>query len=429
MRTYIHNTLLAIACCVLLPHASFGQYAPPRYMAAPIDQPAALGQPGMMPGPQWMGAPMGPMSAPIGTGVAPIGAFAPAGPGVIPVGAVSCTAPGPGCDAPAGGCQCGAGLDCTSAASCGGMCGSGGCQCSKVCYSVAVFGEFLYLRARDAEVAYATITNAAVAPPGVPIQVAPLGMVDPDFQPGFRGGVTARTGAYSTLTAQYTMFESDTADSLGPAPPGRSIQGLIFHPQTAQAAASGTGPATADYRISFDLIDLEYRRLIRSSCNHQLNLLLGVRYGSLEQEFRGSVPVLGQDTVVTDIDFEGIGARLGLEYDRKLRRGLSVYGKLHGSLLAGEWTADYDQGQNFDNSVVDTSWEAGRITPVIDFELGMGWTSESGFWKFQAGYLYSGWFNGVNTDNWIKAVQGNNFVDIGDRITFDGLTARVETRF
>jgi hypothetical protein len=254
-------------------------------------------------------------------------------------------------------------------------------------------------------------------------------MVDPDFQPAFRGGFTTVLDPCSSLSIQYTMFESDTSSQVGPAPFGFGVQGLLFHPQTGQAAATGVGPATAVYNISFDAVDLDYRQLISRSCNHKVNFLIGLRYASMEQQLLHSLPVLGQDTVDTDIDFEGVGARLGLEYDRNLQRGLSVYGRLHGSLLAGEWTADYDQGQNFDGSVVDTSWKAGRITPVVDLELGMGWTSQSGFWTFQAGYVYSAWFNGINTDNWIKAVQSNDFVDIGDQITFDGLTARVETRF
>jgi hypothetical protein len=43
--------------------------------------------------------------------------------------------------------------------------------------------------------------------------------------------------------------------------------------------------------------------------------------------------------------------------------------------------------------------------------------------------MVSGWFNTVNTDRWIKAVQNDNFVDFNDKMTFDGLVARAEVRF
>jgi len=35
----------------------------------------------------------------------------------------------------------------------------------------------------------------------------------------------------------------------------------------------------------------------------------------------------------------------------------------------------------------------------------------------------------VMTDEFIHAVQTNNFVDLGDTLTFDGLVVRAECRF
>jgi hypothetical protein len=364
----------------------------------------------------------------IGSGVSPIGAFAPSGPSIMQVGAsMSCS---DGCTSAGGGCAAAGGGSCgdIGCSSCGAGCGNSGCGCSGNKHSWSIYGEFLYLRARDAEVVFAHETNAAVAPPGIPIPVQPLGIVDPDFQPGFRGGVTMNLDQCSSVSAQYTMFESSTFNRVDRINNVNGIYNLLTHPSTAQAAQTGVF-SDAKYDISFDAIDLDYRQLISSGCDHKLHMLVGVRYGNLEQQLFSNLPINGNETVDTDIDFEGIGARLGLEYEHQLRRGLSVYSRLHGSLLAGEWSADYDQGNNFDASVVNTGWKAGRITPVIDFELGMGWTSKSGAWKMQAGYLYSTWMNAVTTDDWIDSVRRNNYVDMESNITFDGLTARIETRF
>jgi hypothetical protein len=97
--------------------------------------------------------------------------------------------------------------------------------------------------------------------------------------------------------------------------------------------------------------------------------------------------------------------------------------------LAGRFRAHYFQGQSFDPNVVDTEWEAGRIVPVIDLEAGVGWTSMSGKWRLNAGYMVSAWFNTVITQDYINAIQTNNFLDLSDTMWFDGLQARVSYRF
>jgi len=321
---------------------------------------------------------------------------------------------------------------------CGQNCGGCGsctldcCACQGWCHRLSVFAEFLYLRPRDSEVAYAVESNSVIAPPAPSVQVGRVGVVDLDYQPGWRGGFTYVLDPYSSITAQYTMFEAATEDALNLTRMATEIQGLVFHPSTL-AANSGGIFAEASSMVTFDLIDVDYRELISHGCYHQVTMLIGGRYMNLEQQFGMRLPINGEETVLTDIDFDGGGVRLGLEGERYLRRGFLAYAKAHGSLIAGEFRAKYDQGNAFDASVVDTSWEAGRIVPTLDLELGVGWTSASGYWRFSGGYLFSSWYNVVKTDEWINAVQANDFVDLGntsdEALTFDGFVARVETRF
>ena len=40
------------------------------------------------------------------------------------------------------------------------------------------------------------------------------------------------------------------------------------------------------------------------------------------------------------------------------------------------------------------------------------------------GYMFSAWTNVVKTEDWIDGVQTNDFRDMGDTMTFDGLVAR-----
>jgi hypothetical protein len=298
------------------------------------------------------------------------------------------------------------------------------------CHRWAFFADFLFFRARDSEVAYAVETNSVVAPPTPAVQVGPVGVADMDYQPSFRFGATNVLDEYSSLTLQYTMFESDTSSRTDRTSGiiGSEVIGLVFHPSTASAADGGVF-AEADYSISYDAIDIDYRELISYGCYHQTNFLIGTRYAELEQQFAMRLPINGNETVDTDIDFYGGGLRLGLESVRYTRRSLNAYFKGHTSLLVGDFRADYDQGDAFDDSIVDTAWRAGRMVPILDLEVGTGWTSPNGYWHASVGYLYSAWFNVVKTDEFIDAVQANNFTGLSDAMTFDGFVARIESRF
>ncbi|MEO2009154.1 MAG: Lpg1974 family pore-forming outer membrane protein [Pirellulaceae bacterium] len=428
MHTRINSRLIAILLLLVGSPIAVGQYGGPMgQYGGPMSGPM---RPGMSPQAMMAGAPLGsamaqpfpgspfnpamgqpmmlPSAGPIGSGISPIPVFAPPGQGIRPVAAaLACNSAQPGCIA---------------------GCDSAGCGCQGSCYKWSIFGDLLYLRARNAEVAFAVETNNAVAPPAVPIPVQPIGIVDPDYEPAFRFGVTHNLDNFNSVTVQYTMFESDTFNRINLVTSGFQIQSLLTHPATAQAAQGGVY-ADARQDISYDLIEADYRKLIRSNCNRTTHFLVGVRYANMEQQLLSNLPIAGNETVDTDIDFYGIGLRMGLEHTTNLSRGFSAFGKLHGSLLVGEWRADYDQGSNFDASVVDTAWRAGRITPVVDLEVGLGWTSKCGFWHANAGYVYSGWYNALNTNDWIDAVRRNNYTDLGSNITFDGITVRLETRF
>ena len=43
--------------------------------------------------------------------------------------------------------------------------------------------------------------------------------------------------------------------------------------------------------------------------------------------------------------------------------------------------------------------------------------------------MFSGWYNIVRTDQFITAVQTNNFTSMHDMLNFDGFVGRIEVRF
>jgi hypothetical protein len=367
----------------MYPQAAYGGYAPPQmYYAqqAAFAQQAAYAQQGPM-------GPIAPMASDPGT-------------------AAPCT-------------SCGEGTACDP-------CAMGACNAQW-----EFFGEFLYLCARDAEVAYAVpINGPAVAPPSYPIQVGRVAAVNPDYEPGFRVGFARATDECSSLRGMYTYYESQTSDRIViPGQQNRILRSLVTHPGTWTAASDGLdGQAFLD--IDYQIADADYRHIFSCGPCHKLAYFGGASYVHLEQEFGAQFAVLGTERVASDIKFDGGGLRFGLEGERRAKNcGLLVYGRAAATFAAGEFRADYLQRDGQRGVVVDTNWTAGRVISILDMELGLGWAGPGDGLRFTVGYTINSWLNVVKTDEWIQAVQNNNFVGLGDTMTFDGFVARAELRF
>jgi hypothetical protein len=335
---------------------------------------------------------------------------------------------------------CGIGGNCDADCGCD-SCGYGGSQCGSLCnrtcprccgvgaHRTGFYGEFLYLRARNADVAYAVpIDGPIVAPVANPLQLGNYGVLDPDYSPGFRGGFNVCLDTVSSIDIRYTFFESLTDSAIKTEPP-LVLRSLVAHPSSSSAASDYLS-ATAQLEIDFDVVDLTYRHALLCNELCSANWVLGARYAKLEQQFNSEFVGLGSETVSTDIDFDGGGVRLGLETERySCRNQLHVYARGYANFLAGRFRGSYFQGQSFDPTVVNTEWEAGRIVPILDLEAGVGWTSHSGKVRLAGGYMVNAWFNTLTTQEFVQAVQGNDLVDLGQTMTFDGLNARIEYRF
>ena len=175
-------------------------------------------------------------------------------------------------------------------------------------------------------------------------------------------------------------------------------------------------------------VDLDYRRLIAGGRNWALNYAVGTRYAHLSQNFRESQPIgPGATGVATNVNFDGGGSRVGLLGERKAaNRGFLFYGKAFADILVGNFRSSYNQSNNFQQTQVWSSWKDFRPVPILEYELGAGWQNASGRVRISGGYYFACWFNTVSTSNYIQAVQTNNYVNVGNAITFDGIVGRVQ---
>jgi len=328
---------------------------------------------------------------------------------------------------------------------CGGIADTGYCDpgCDTGCCETdpgcsvprwTAYGEFLYIRPRSAEVAYAVPMNGPiVAPPAPPIQIGRYGIVDFDYEPAFRVGMSCATDCWSSLGVQYTHFESHTDDTITTDAPF-VIRSLVSHPRTWNAASDGLD-ARATLDVDFQLMDLEYRGVWLCSERGSLSYLIGASYARLDQDFSSVFGVLSNTLVLSSVNFDGGGVRLGLEGERRIcGSGLMVYGKAAARVLGGTFRAEYFQGTlPADPIQVDAAWRAGRLVSILEMETGVGWTSCNGCLRLTGGYMVNAWLNVVKTADWIQAVQTDDLGRLDDAvdnvITFDGFVARAELRY
>jgi len=316
-------------------------------------------------------------------------------------------------------------------ASCGGCkgiaCGNGDGGCTPFwAHRTMVFGDLLFLQARDVDLVYAVPTDGVV--PATSVPVGPVAVADPDYEAWFRGGFGVALSRCSSLGLAYTHYESTTNDAVAINAPN-VIFPLVVDPATVNALAFGQA-AAAQYDIDFQLLDLDVRRLLGGGSRHAVNYSVGARYGHMDQDFRAVFAAQpGFTAVDTRIGFDGGGPRFGIDGERLLGdSGFTIYGKTAASFLAGQYRATFLQTNAFTGVQAFTAWNDDRIVPILEYEVGLGWISPSGRVRLATGYTMSAWFNSLTTGTLIDAEQTFDFVDVHDTITFDGFVARIEFR-
>jgi hypothetical protein len=285
-----------------------------------------------------------------------------------------------------------------------------------------LYGEFLYLQARGVDVPYATPFDG-IGPNAVPI--GPTLFADPNYQPGFRIGLTSNRSDTSSLSVDYWFYQSQ-ANGSGQLDGGAGIfDALTVHPNTTSVATDSLQTSTS-YDLDFDIIDAHYRTTFLERDLYTIDFTIGARYARIDQDFHAAYLILGTTDVNAELGFDGIGPRLGLEFDRPLNNQFRIFVNASASLLVGHVTGEYTQTNTFNGTLATAALDDSRLVPVSELEIGLGWQSASGHWHLSASYYVGTYHNSLSAADFISGVQANWLHDLGDSITFDGLMARLE---
>ena len=294
---------------------------------------------------------------------------------------------------------------------------------------IGVFADALYLRLGNADLTYAVEQTGC--DPLLSSPTGQVGRVAPDFELGYRIGFEAATCNGGVIRATYSMLENNTEDRIF-ATGTNVLHSQVTHPSAGDCALNSQ-LAFARYDIDFDLVDIDYRyRCLHCGCGG-IDFVAGVRYARLQQEFFSQQIIAlpsGQTNVETDIDFDGLGVRLGFDGNWSNGKKLHFYGRGTGNFVGGEFKADYTQTSQFGGTaIIASSIEDYRVMAILDAEAGVGFSCRGGKLRLMAGYQVSGWFDTLTTSQFIAGVQQQSFDDLGDVLTFSGLVLRAETRF
>jgi hypothetical protein len=290
-------------------------------------------------------------------------------------------------------------------------------------FTWTLFGEALYLHPTGVDMAHAQQQNGGV-PAGI------VGVADPSYDIGFRVGGEWQYDPCAAVFASYAFFEESTDSVLAPRP-GQGVGSLVH-----QFATGPDGTLRATYDIEFQTGDIAYRRYLVQDIVGKVSVFAGGRFAHLDQRFFQTSsdefnPPGEIINTTTNIEFNGGGPMAGIDAARTIgASGFSVYGRALAAAILGQFDSHYRMVAT-DPTVLlaEVIWEDDRIVPMLDYELGLAWTSPLGHFRFSAGYMVSHWFNAVTTPVFVDAVQAENYVDVSDTISFDGLVGRAEVRW
>lgn len=335
---------------------------------------------------------------------------------------------------------------------CGGYCGDDcgyGCNygcyggCGDGCYDnfcgldcniprCSFYVDWLSLQVTDADVAHAQQQDGIGGAGTVPF--GQIGTVDIDYDSGVRFGGSIGCGQCAGVTWSITNFESYNENHLSPPVNTNTgaVGSLVQHPGAAITASAG--PVDAAYDIDFRMADLMYRHFLTGGPCYAVNYEFGVQYGHLEQFFiQEGIFSGGQSGTIdtfTNIDFDGGGVKAGLDAERQLCWGFMTYARATAAIMTGRFSSRYDMVNTTTEVLLARSrWKDDRVVPHLEYELGIGWASPSGHWRFSTGYMLSHWANVVTTPEFIDAVQADNYTNVEGDLTFDGAVTRAEIRW
>lgn len=327
--------------------------------------------------------------------------------------------------------------------------------CVKNSTDLYLTADFIYWTAREENLEFAMTrgTQSAVGAPAT----APKGKVyqpNSNWRPGFKVGV-----GYDLcfdgwdLYAEYTWFRStthrSTSNSLNSSLQLNDSYWLISNADLTFSSGTDSAvpiyilpgsSATEKWHLSFNVIDLELGRNFYISRRVMFRPYFGLKgtwqTQKLDVNFQGILDAVPSFSVTSSMTNKirdwGIGILAGVDGAWHLTRNFSFLGKLALSCLWQRFKIERVDNEfipalNANISFLNVSSKLDKLTPVIEWMLGLRWESwfscDTYHISFDVGWEMQNWFS----QNKFVRVSGSPKCD-GD-LTLQGLTLRARFDF
>lgn len=206
------------------------------------------------------------------------------------------------------------------------------------------------------------------------------------------------------MAGVYTYVHSKDEQSIAA---GRGQQ--IFPTLSAPITFDGVGGAAGSSNLDLDVIDVEFAKRWLACEDVHVRFATGLRIATIQQKqslaYDFTRSGFGLSNVNQDIQYDGIGARIGGEAWWKVWGNIGLYGKAFGSLMSGDFNVRVNQWVNSGRLlIVDVSDHFQKVVPVTEMGLGLGWHGEN--LSFRVGYELQNFFGMVDQ------------IDFNDNATF-----------
>ncbi|MGH2637796.1 MAG: Lpg1974 family pore-forming outer membrane protein, partial [Rhabdochlamydiaceae bacterium] len=272
-------------------------------------------------------------------------------------------------------------------------------------------GDFLYWRADEEGLEYATVSNIEHSTQAITSRLNSQAVT---WSPGFRIGVgyTFSSQDYWDLAALWTHFQTHQTASNSFNVDLQASGPVIVPGWGATILGSYANQASVDWNLMYNIYDLDVGRNYFISKTISIHPFVGVRGATIHQKYHAKYNALINMAVVPSIPtsfratthFWGIGAHIGTGLQWYIHSSFSFLGNVGGSLLYGDFKIQekYNGLVFFDPSNPSTNLLALKdhdTTGAVNLEAMLGFQWEKFFYQnryrlsITAGYEWSEWFS------------------------------------
>ena len=251
-----------------------------------------------------------------------------------------------------------------------------------------------------------------------------------DSNAGLRGAIGYRTVSGWDLVFRYTHFDTGTSRSVL-----RPEDGRLWMTRTAPGSLNNDADAAiASASLDLDVFDLEAGYLLTPAPSVPIRIFGGFRAAAIDEVFRVSYregSVIEERIQRQDAQVDAFGLRAGAETHWRLGRRWSVFGRVAGSVLMGDFWIHYIEDEPAFQTVgnVDLTDRYRDVLPILEAAAGVSW--QTGMLTWQAGYEMTAFLNSGQRVN-LSGAQSyslGQMTNVGRDLGLEGFFARLTLNY